>query len=243
MGIGVVIVFWAVVGTVFATAGMLILRSATTFLTRSVPKGRRAVILAATALPFVCFAWGAAVFVFQWDINEKYFHRDPGIGDAWKCPLPNGYALLMIDLPWYGWVYNPKTQLMPDVVGEQEDALFGVRVLQIANRYIAAGVDDHVLANFGTDKEQIDSYFLLDTSAGTRTRFATLDELRTAAAHLGIELTLEPINRVYSKYRFTWFDRLVQILFVGPPLLGVAALGVWIFLLKRRHEPFSTQPA
>src|SRR5258708_4403268 len=142
MGIGVVILFWAVVGSIFAAIGMLIRRSAANFLTRGVLKGRSAVVLAATVLPFACLAWGAAVFVLQWDINEKVFHRDPGIGDAWKCPLPNGYALLMIDLPDYGWVYNPRTQPMPDGVGEQEDAIFGVRTLQVANRYIALGVDN-----------------------------------------------------------------------------------------------------
>jgi len=237
MGIGVVILFWAVVGTLFAAIGMMILRRATAFLTRGVTKSRRAVVLAATVLPFVCLAWGAAVFVFQWDVNERVFHRDPGIGDAWKCPLPNGYALLMIDLPDYGWVYNPRTQRMPDGVGEQKDAIFGVRTLQVANRYIALGVDNHVLENFGSDKKEIDSYFLLDTSTGTRTRFATFAELRSATAPLGFQLTLEPIGRVYSRYRFTWFDRLARILFLGPPLLAVAVLGVWIFLLRRSREP------
>ncbi|SRR5712692_775653 len=96
MGIGLVILLGAVVGTVAAAIGTVVLRSATAFLTRRVTKGRRSVILAATVFPFGCLAWGAAVFICQWTINENVFHRDPGIGDAWKCPLPNGYALLTI---------------------------------------------------------------------------------------------------------------------------------------------------
>ena len=242
MGIGVVILFWAVVGTVFARIGMVVLRDATTFLTQGVTRGRRAAVLAATMFPFACLAWGAAVFVFQWDINERVFHRDPGIGDAWKCPLPNGYALLMIDVPDNGWVYNPATQPVPDMIRDQKDAIFGVRTLQVANRYLALGVDDHLLENSGTDKQEIDSYLLMDTSTGTRTRFASLDELRIAAAPLGLQVNLEPIARVYSKYRFTWFDRLVQVLLVGPPLLGLAVLGLWILLLRRRREPLAAQP-
>jgi hypothetical protein len=185
MGIGVVILFWGVAGIVAAAIGTVVLRRATAFLTRGVTKGRRSVILATTVLPFACLAWAAAVFIFQWTINENVFHRDPGIGDVWKCPLPNGYALLMIDLPDHGWVYNPSTQFVRHAVGEQDDAVGGVRVLQVANRYIAGGVDGHILENFGTDKAQIDSYFLLDTSTRRRTHFDTLDDLRIATVPLG----------------------------------------------------------
>jgi hypothetical protein len=164
--------------------------------------------------------------------------RDPGIGDVWKTPLPNGYVLMMIDLPDYGWIYNPATQPMLGGVIEREDAIFGVRELQVANRYLAnrylaLGVDPHVLENFGTDTVATDSWFLLDTIAGTRGRYASRDDLWKAASAVGVQLSLEPIDRVYWKYRPTPFDRFVRRLFVIPPLLGMTALGLWVILLRR----------
>jgi len=66
--------------------------------------------MAATSFPFLCLAWGCGVFIFQGVINEAVFHRDPGLGDLWQCPLPNGYALTMVDVPAHGRVYNPATQ-------------------------------------------------------------------------------------------------------------------------------------
>jgi len=142
----------------------------------------------------------------------------------------------MIDVTDDGWVYNPRTQLIPGGVGEQDDAISGVRVLQVASRYIAGGIDSHVLESFFTGKKEIDSYFLLDTTTATRSGFASLDDLRRATVPLGIQLTLEPISHVYSKYRFTWFDRLVEILFAGPPLLGLVVLGGWILWVRRTCE-------
>jgi len=242
MGIGIVLVLWAIVGAFLATVGMVVLRAAATFLTQSATKDRRRVILAATLLPFLCLGWGGAVFIFQGIVNETVFQRDAGIGDAWKCPLPNGYALLMIDVPDHGWVYNPKTQMIPGGVGERDDAVSGVRVLQVVGRYIAGGVGSHIFESFGTDKKEIDSYFLLDTVTGRYTGFSSLDDLRRAMVPLGIQPTLEPIGRVYSKYRFTWFDLLAAILFFGPPLLGLVLLGSWIFKLRRTREGLP-QPA
>jgi|ERR1700738_942531 len=233
MGIGIVLIFGAVAGGLMAAIGMVVLRATATFLTRSVTKDHRGVILAASLFPFVCLAWGGAVFVFQAIVNETVFHRGPGIGDSWYCPLPNGYALLMIDVTDHGVVYNPKTQPVSGGVVEEEDTVPGVRVLQVAGRYIAGGTDSNLRENFGANKNQIDSYFLLDTVTGRFTQFPSLDALRGAALPVGIEVRLEPIRRVYYRYRFTWFDLLAAILLCGPPLLGLAMLGRWIVKLRR----------
>ncbi len=45
--------------------------------------------------------------MFQEVINETVHHRDAGLGDTWRCPLPNGYALMMIDVTDQGWVPTP----------------------------------------------------------------------------------------------------------------------------------------
>lgn len=124
MGIGIVLVFWAMAGAILAGIGALILRGAAAFLTSGAQRGRRRVILAATLFPVFCLAWAGLVFVFQAVINETVLHRDAGLGDTWRCPFPNGYALMMIDVTDQGWVYNPKTQ-PGDAVGEQEDAVPG----------------------------------------------------------------------------------------------------------------------
>jgi hypothetical protein len=233
MGLGIVLIFWAVAAGIMAAIAMVVLRATATFLTRSVTTDHRGVLLAASLFPFVCLAWGGAVFIFQAIVNETVFHRDPGIGDSWRCPLPNGYALLMIDVTDSGVVYNPKTQpLSGGVAGDREDAVSDVSVLQVAGRYIVGGTDSHV-REVGTNKNQVYSYFLLDTVTGRRTHFTSLDALRGAALPVGIEVRLEPIRHVYYRYRFTWFDLLAAMLLCGPPLLGLAMLGRWIVKLRR----------
>ena len=124
MGLGFVLLFWAVAGTVAAAAGAATLGITAELLTRGVANGRRKVIIAACLFPFVCLGWGGAVFVFQAAVNEALLHRDLGLGDTWHAPLPNGYQIMMIDVTDQGWVYNPKTQPASGV-GEREDAVAG----------------------------------------------------------------------------------------------------------------------
>src|ERR1700741_4352133 len=97
MGIGIVLLFWATIGAVFAGIGAAILGCAAAYLTRGVENGRRRLILTASLFPFLCLGWAAGVFAFQAVLNENALHRDAGLGDSWRCPLPNGYAVLMID--------------------------------------------------------------------------------------------------------------------------------------------------
>lgn len=78
MGIGIVLLFWAVVGTILASIGAAILGSFTARFTNGSPKRRRA-ILVTSAFPFLCLGWAGALFIFQAIINETVFHRDPGL--------------------------------------------------------------------------------------------------------------------------------------------------------------------
>jgi energy-coupling factor transporter transmembrane protein EcfT len=243
MGIGIVLLVAAVVGTAFASIGMIALGGATAFFTRGVKKNRRKAIIAASAFPFVCLAWGGAVFFFQATVNEGVFDRDPGLGDAWHCPLPNGYALMMIDVTDYGWVYNPKTQVGGGV-GEQEDAIFGVRAVQVAGRYVMGGIDSKIPDDeslTGNNYAQMDSYFLMDSETGKRSDFRTYDELNSAAQTLGIQPDLRHIDDVYRKYRFTWFDTFAAFLLFVPPVVAAGLLLRWILRLRRtRVEVFQT---
>lgn len=232
MGIGIVLIAWAIVGTILAGIAAVVVGGATAWLTRGVQRWRRSAILAAAALPFLCLAWAGAIFMFQAIVNETVFHRDPGLGDTWETPLPNGYALLMIDETDHGSVFNPKTQL-PGGVAEQEDAPFGVRVLQVQGRYIIGGLDSKAFGSSSDNEARVDSYFLLDTRSSKRTNFPTYDALFQAATQVGIQPHLEPIAKVYSDYRFTWFDKVSAVLFFAPPLLALVVLTWWVFRLRK----------
>lgn len=226
----------AVVGTVFAAIGASAIGGATAYFTRGVKEGRRRAIILAAAFPFLCLGWGGAVFFFQAVVNEYAFHRDPGLGDDWHCPLPNGYALMMIDETDFGWVYNPKTQAAGGGVGEQDDAIFGVRILQVSGRYILGGVDSKIPSDEDVLKdknEHVDSYFFMDTQTGKRNEFRSNDEFRAAVFQLGIQPDLQPIDDVYRKYRFTWFDALAGFLLFAPPVIAAGMILRWIFKLRR----------
>jgi hypothetical protein len=242
MGIGFVLLIWAVVGLIVACVGALVLGGVTAFATLEVRRFRRLTIIAASAFPFVCLGWGGAVFVFQAAVNEFLLHRDPGLGDTWECPLPNGYSLMMIDDTDNGWVYNPATQGVPGGVGEQEDAVAGVSQIQVAGRYILGSVDgkafEHptVVDGVVTDasNRRADSFFLLDTKTGKRQDYPGYAALVSAAQPLAIQAKFEPIHAVYQRYRFTWFDLFAAISFFGPPLLGAILLFWWVLHLRRR---------
>jgi hypothetical protein len=231
VGIGIVLLIWAVVGTLLAGLGALFLGGATALLTREVQKGRRSVILCASVFPFLCLAWAGIVFVFQAAVNDFVFHRDAGLGDTWKCPLPDGYALLMIDETDQGWVYNPKTQGWGGV-GERDDSLSGVRVLQLSGPYIFGGLDSHAY-QFASKDDHIESYFLLDTKTGKHQSFPTYEALQGKAQQLGATLNLERISVVYSRYRYSWFEKLVAFVFCAPPLLFALLLIWWIVRLRK----------
>lgn len=233
MGLGFVLLLWTVVGLVLASIAAAVLGGATAFLTRGAESGRRRALLAAILLPFACLVWGGCVFVLQAVVNEGVLHRDVGMGDSWHAPLPNGYAILMIDVTDQGWVYNPRTQPDDSGVAEKEDAVSGVRHLQVSGNYILGDIDSHSFEHAGTDSNAIDSYFLLDTASGKRSNFADYESLRHEAAQHNITLKLEPIESVYSHYRFSWFDVFAGILFVGPPLAAFLVLVFWVRRIRR----------
>src|SRR5579872_1554952 len=109
---------------------------------------------------------------------------------------PNGYQVMMIDVTDQGWVYNPKTQ-SDGGVGEQGDAVAGVRSLQVSGRYVLGGTDSKSFEHLGKDTNQVDAYFILDTQLGKETKFQSYDALRRTAVELGIEPNRQPINAVY----------------------------------------------
>jgi len=84
--------------------------------------------------------------------------------------------------------------------------------------------------------ENFDSYFLMDTQVGKHTSYSTREDLQAAAAPLGIHLNLEPIDAVYSRYRYTWFDAATGVLLLVPPLAGFVFLVRKVIRLRRSHH-------
>ena len=169
-------------------------------------------------------------------VNESLLHRDAGLGDTWNCPLPNGYAITMIDVTDNGWVYNPKTQ-SDGGLGEREDAVAGVRSVQVAGRYILGASDTHWFGKMEAHGDSdVNRYFLLDTRTNKRTDFASYDAMNRAASQIGIQPHLERIDAVYSRYRFTWFDVLVRYLLCIPPLIYAGLLARQVLKLRRARQ-------
>jgi hypothetical protein len=171
--------------------------------------------------------------VFQAVVNESVLHRDPGLGDTWECPLPNGYALLMIDTTDNGWVYNPKTQADPEGVADGPDTVSGVIVMQVAGRYMLGGADSKSFEHTELNKHQVDSYFLLDAQTSQRSLYSAYDDLLVAAHKIGIEPKFEPIATVYSIYRFTWFEVFAGFLLCVPPLVWMCLVVWWVSRLRK----------
>lgn len=236
MGLGFVLLLWAVVGTVLAGIGALVLGGLSAFLTRGAAIGRKRLILASSLFPFLCLGWTGAVFLFQAIVNDTVLHRDVGLGDTWYCPLPNGYEITFIDVTDHGWVCNPKTRLSNTTLFEREDCIGGVRQLQVAGRYMLGAADSKAFTKLesGSDND-VDSFFLLDAQTGHRSNYSSLEQLRSAALRLNISSDLQPISVVYAHYRFTWFEVFVGILECTPIILGFVLLARWTVRLKKNR--------
>jgi len=63
MGLGIVLLFWAVAGIIFSAVGSATLAWLAALLTRRVMLGRRRVIIVAL-FRFACLGWGGCVFVW-----------------------------------------------------------------------------------------------------------------------------------------------------------------------------------
>jgi hypothetical protein len=177
----------------------------------------------------VAFAGGW--FISYWIVSESVFHRDPMLGDTWETPMPNGYALMMIDTTDQGTVYNPKTQGGYGLVVGKNDAAFGVRQLQVSNGLIFGARDSGYFGRIGQDSKIVDTYFELDTTKNIQTEFKSLGDLQHRAASEGIQLHLREFQSVFGDYRTTWFDYLAGAILLLTPMGGFLMLSRWIWKL------------
>ncbi len=121
-------------------------------------------------------------------------------------------------------VFNPGSRFSGD--GEDlnhanaPDAISGVRVVQVAGTHILGGAGPIGNYSSAAAQDRVDFYFLLDTAAHTRVDFESYDALTQSARGLGIQTRLEPLYGVYRRFRYTWFDLCVGLLFAVPPVVG-----------------------
>ncbi|MBV9887858.1 MAG: hypothetical protein JO119_15025 [Acidobacteria bacterium] len=231
MGIGLSIVSWCAKGIAIATLLAVFAGALTAIQVPRGREGRTRLILWTCVYPFACFIWFLAVFIFQAYVNETLLYRDPGPGHLYQTPLPNGYAVLLIDEIHDGSVFNPATHFSnasnEDIHPDGPDAVSGVRVLQVAGTKILGGAGPIGEYSSAESRDRVDYYFLLDTDARTRTNFQTYDALTKAAQASGIQPHLEPLLTIYQRYRYTWFDLSALALFLIP------ALGAGFAILRR----------
>jgi hypothetical protein len=241
VGIAFVLFFYAIVLAVAALVSAVVLGFV---IARLVPRSnsrRRIAIAAGGLFPFACVVYAGLWFIAYALINYQCFHRDPGLGDSWETPLPNGYALLMIDVTDEGTVYNPKTQPAQDGVAETLDSEFGVRQLQVAGNLIFGARDSGYFARIGSDSNIVDRYFELNTKNGRRTEYPSITDLRTHASGEGVQLNLLPFVTVFDQYRWTWFDYAAGAALLGVPLISFLVLVWWVW--KNRSDSAALAPA
>jgi hypothetical protein len=235
MGILFVLLFYAVVLTIAGGLAAAILGSIVfKLIPRSGIRRKRAVVVA-TLFPFVCVGYAGIWFIAYAAINDVIFHRDPGLGDSWYTPLPNGYALMMIDTTDQGTVYNPKTQPERNGVIGRDDAVFGVRELQVSGDLTFGGRDTGYFGRLGQESNTVDSYFGLNIKTGSHKEYLSLNELREHASAEGVRLNLHRFSDVFSEYRTTWFDYTAGFILVLIPLLAFCFLGRWIWKIRLQN--------
>jgi hypothetical protein len=139
---------------------------------------------------------------------------------------------MMIDTTDQGTVYNPRTQPGGGLVVGRDDAVFGVRQLQVSNKLIGAR-DYGYFGRMGQESKIVDSYFELGTNRNAQLQFESLDDLRKLAASEGVALQLREFASVFHDNRTTWFDYFAGLALLGVPLVGFFWLVRWVWNIKR----------
>ena len=243
MGILFVLVFYAIAFSFVAAIGALVMGGIAHFITRRSISGHKRAIMVSALFPFVCVAFAGVWFVGYAVINYSVFQRDPGLGDGWQTPLPNGYALMMIDVTDEGTVYNPKTLPVSDVVIGQAVTESGVRKLQVSGTHIFGARDSNYSDHIGQDSIAVDTYFDLDTAKGAITEFKSIEDLRQRASNEGVQINLRNFYDVYREYRFTWFDYCALATLLIVPALGFLFLARWVWRVRKRGLPDTFESA
>ncbi len=236
MGIIVVLIFYAIALTILASIAAVVLGMLASFAAKKTPHQRRRAIAVSALFPFACVVFAGCWFVAYATMNGLVRHRDPGLGDGWETPLPNGYALMMIDTTDQGTIYNPKTQPGGGTITSREDAVFGVRQLQIAGPLAFGARDSGYFERIGQNSTAVDTFFELNTKQNKVDDFKTLSDLQHRATAQGVALRLRPFASVFSDYRYSWFDYVAILILLLGPLASLTVLIRWLWRMRKAAD-------
>jgi hypothetical protein len=211
VGIGCVLLFWAVAGTLLAIPSILILLWVARR-TGGAPRRRRMVVWLALAVPATVVTMIAA-FAAYWVLCARR-GVDPGIGDGFQVPLTAGYSLEFIDTVEQGFVSPPE--------GSPAAQISGVREVGLSGRYI-----------FGSTT---DGAFLIDTTSAQAERLADREKLVERLEQLRAPtVQIVPAKDFYFHHRWTKQDLYIP-LGVGIPA-AVLLVGTFLIAWRRAPEP------
>lgn len=233
MGLMFVLIFWAIAGSVLALLGCGTFYVLSRVLLRKANPRPKLFLTAVTFFPIACLGWAGSVFVFQAVVNVTLLHRDPGLGDGWDCPLPDGYAISFVDVMNQATLYKLRDYPSFMDTPSGDGVLSGVRFLQLAGDDLLGASDSQSVADYSENSSSVDRYFALNTRTNALSVWSTRDGLNKWSADHHVRLQLEPIEAVYFRYRRTWFDWFAFLLLVLPPIAAAILLFRWGWNIRR----------
>lgn len=204
MGIGVVLLIWAVIFGGVAVVSAVVLGLWSLRSHRAVV-GRREVFkaVAAAALPLLMFGYAGATFAAYAIWCETIRGVDPGIGDGWQVPVGNDHYFCMIDVPEEGYLLKGSCS--------------GAAIVDGITRIGSSG--DLVFGNSTSS-----GAFVFDTRTGALQTFANMD---AAVARITPRPILEGAGEFYTRHRWGYADAVAAALVAVPAMVIAIFWYVW----------------
>jgi hypothetical protein len=202
MGLGIVLLFWGIVGVILAGTAAGALAGMVYLFDRRSRRVRRGWLLTAVAMPVASLGYVGVGFVVYATYCEVVRDVDLGIGDSWRVPLGNGYRLVMIDTADQAFVEGPSGLQLH----------FGLKRIGTAGDVIA-GEDEHGL-------------FVINGERHTDETIASESSLRGVFPAGSGEPQLVAPEDFYRHHRWGVPDLLAAVLIVVPPVLLLCALAL-----------------
>jgi len=204
VGIGVVLLFWALLfgGAAVVCAMVLGLWS---WWNHRRAFGRPGIFkaVAAAVLPFLLLGYAGAAFAGYAIWCEAVRGVDPGIGDGWQVPVGNDHYFCMIDVPDDGYLLKGGCSGAPIVHGITELA--------------AAG--DRMVGN-----SESSGPFVLDTRTGELQTFASVD---AALARITPPPILQRAGDFYDSRRWGRAHAIAAVVIAVPAIVVAIFWYLW----------------
>lgn len=230
MGPLFVLIFWAIAAAILSVIGGTVLVKLVAFLTRGVPLGRRRALTVAGLLPAAGFAY-LFFCVIAFSIWSGLRDRDWGWGDTWDTPIIGDYHLMMIDVTDNATIYSRSDK---DSYNGKK-AINGVHQLEVRGPLLLASANPGAFMEYPA-KSPDNLFFILHTDTGVREDYPSIDALSAQAERLGQPLHLEPVARIYERYRYIKLDLIPLTFFAIPPI------GAAVFLTRSLLRLMHTRP-